>query len=113
MRSRPLTKRSTSGPRKLKCHKAGLRMISSQGPIPGSGASIRPPAHDAIRISRGESVAHHVADIMGDKVGFPDPELVEHTRNIASLGFLVIAVLGMRREAHAPQVRNDDSVIMH
>src|SRR5665647_2077183 len=40
MRSRPATRRSTSGPRKLKCHSAGLRMISSHAPMPGSGASI-------------------------------------------------------------------------
>src|SRR5712692_4210040 len=31
---------SSSGPRKLKCHSIGLRVMLSQSPIPGSGASI-------------------------------------------------------------------------
>src|SRR2546425_13216609 len=34
------TRRSSSGPRKSKCHSIGLRTMLSQSPIPGSGASI-------------------------------------------------------------------------
>src|SRR5271169_6620085 len=63
----------------------------------------RHPAGDPIRILRSKRVAHHVADIMGDKVGPLDLQLVENTRDIAALGFLVIAIFGMRREPHSPQ----------
>jgi len=34
-------------------------------------------------------------------------------RDIAALCFLVIAIFGMRREPHPPQVRNNDRVIVH
>jgi len=40
MRSRPDTRRSMSGPPKSNCQSSGLRTISSQGGIPGTGASI-------------------------------------------------------------------------
>ena len=58
------------------------------------------PAGDAIRILRSEGVADHVADIMGDKIGLFDLEFVKNTRDIAALRFLVIAIFGVRREAH-------------
>jgi hypothetical protein len=37
---------------------------------------------------RSEGVAHHVADIMGDKIGLLDLEFVKNTRDIAALRFL-------------------------
>ena len=41
MRSRPATSRSMSGPPKRKCQSRGFFRISSQGPMPGTGASMR------------------------------------------------------------------------
>jgi hypothetical protein len=62
---------------------------------------------------RGEGITHHVADIMGDEVAPLDLELVKNARDVATLRFLVVAIFGMRREAHPAQVRNDDRVIVH
>src|ERR1700730_9687955 len=50
---------------------------------------------------------------MGDKIGLLDLEFVKNTRDIVALRFLVIAIFGVRREAHPPQVRSDDRVIVH
>ena len=47
---------------------------------------------------------------MADEVGSLDLEPVENARDVAALRFLVVAVCGVRREAHSAQVRNDDRV---
>jgi hypothetical protein len=66
------------------------------------------PARDLRRILRGEGVAHHVADVVGDQLGLVDPEPVEDARHVVALRFLVVAALGMGRQAHAAQVGHDD-----
>jgi hypothetical protein len=88
-------------------------MISSACADPREWGVHHHPAGDPIRILRSEGIAHHIADIMGDKIGPLDLQLVENTRDTAGLGFLVIAIFGMRREPHSPQIRDDDRVIVH
>ena len=46
------------------------------------------PARDAIRILRRERIAHHVADIMGDKIRFFDLQVVQNAGDIAPCVFL-------------------------
>jgi hypothetical protein len=53
------------------------------------------PARDPRRILRGEGVAHHVADVVGDEVGGLDLEPVEHARDIVALRLLVVTAVGM------------------
>ena len=111
MRSRPATSRSTSGPRKLKCHSIGLLMISSHGPMPGKGASITTHLARALRILRGKRIADHIADVVGDEIGPVDLQRVHHLRYVARLRFLLVSALWMGREADAPQVGNDHFVL--
>ena len=96
-----------SGPRKLKCQSSGLFRISSHGPMPGNGASMIDPFADAIRILRGERVADHVADIMGDKIGLLDVELVQHGRDVDALRFLVVAGV---RDTTKPMPRRSGTI---
>jgi hypothetical protein len=42
------------------------------------------------RILSGERITHHVADIVGDKIGPLDAERVEQTGHVAALGLLVV-----------------------
>ncbi len=42
-------------------------MMSSQSPMPGSGASITTHLRDARGILYRQRVAHHVADVVGDE----------------------------------------------
>ena len=70
------------------------------GADPWDGGIHHHPASDAIRMLRSEGVNHHVADIMGDKVGLLNIELVKNTPGVTSLCLLIIAIFGMRREAH-------------
>jgi hypothetical protein len=80
--------------------------------IPGPDAGERSvhgdPARDALRVERGEGLADHVADVVGDEIGFPDVEVVEHAGDIAGLG---LAAFRVGREAHAAQIRDDDRVV--
>ena len=62
------------------------------------------PARDASRILRGERIADHVADIVGDEIGLSIFERVEHPRHIARLRLLVVAA---RRDATRGPCRAD------
>ena len=64
------------------------------------------------RRSRIVGVAHHVTDIMGNKISLLDFEFVKDTHDIAARCFLVIAFFGVRREAHPLQIRSDDRVVV-
>ena len=86
-------------------------MISSHGPMPGSGASMMDEAGDPIRVLRRQRIADHVADIVGDERRPRDAERIEQPGHVLALGLLVVAALGPRGEAHAAQVGDDDAVV--
>ena len=71
------------------------------------------PAGNAVAILRREGVAHHVADVVGDEVGFLDFQMVENARNVDGLIFLRVARVGMRGKPHAAQIRHDHGMIFH
>jgi hypothetical protein len=52
------------------------------------------PSVDAIRVLGSEGVAGPVADVVSYEIDFVDLELVENKRDVAGLGFLVIAGFG-------------------
>ena len=104
MRSRPATSRSISGPPKRKRHRSGFLRISSHGPTPGSGASIRTKRATRSWILRREGVADHVADIVRNEIGALNAECIQHAGDIPALGLLVVTALGTRGEPHSPQV---------
>ena len=51
--------------------------------------------HDALGKLRGERIPHHVADVMGDDIGFLNPQSVQNPSDIAPLRRFVIAALGV------------------
>ena len=66
---------------------------------------------NAAAVLGGEGIAHHVADIVGDEIDLADLQVVQHARNVVSLGLLVVAPGRMCGQAHAAQVRHDDEVV--
>ena len=70
------------------------------------------PFGDARGILRRQRIAHHVADIVGDEVGLLDLQRIHHAGDVQRLVLLGVAGVGMRRQAHAAQVRHDDGVIL-
>jgi len=85
MRSRPLHRRSSSGPRKLKCHSIGLRVMLSQSPIPGKRCIDHHPARDPDRILSSQRIADHIADVMCDQVCLLDLECIHDAGNVDRL----------------------------
>ena len=77
----------------------------------GQGRVDDDPFADPVRILSGECVAHHVADIMGDKRGLLNVEFVQHRRRCRWPGFSCHSRLRIRRIAHPAQVRHDNRVI--
>jgi hypothetical protein len=69
------------------------------------------PSCHALRELGRQRVAHHVADVVGDKGKVPEPELIEDGGEVPRLRHLFVAGFGMGRQAHAAQVGNDDGVI--
>ena len=65
----------------------------------------------AVAVLRGEGVADHVADVVGDEGGSLDLERIENACNVAGLRFLVVAAGRLGGEPHAAQVGNDHRVI--
>ena len=71
------------------------------------------PTCDARGILRGERVAHHVPNVVGNQIAFLDLQIVQHTRDIHGLILLFVSGLRVSGEAHAAQVGNDDRVVLH
>ena len=86
-------------------------MISSQGPTPGSGASISTKRLTRSGCCGGKGEADHVADVVGDQVGLARLQRVQDARDVLGLILLVVAAGGLRREAHAAKVGHDHRVI--
>ena len=71
------------------------------------------PASDPVAVLCGECIPDHVADIVRDKSELSiEAELMEHRGDIPGLAFLIVALFGVRREAHAAEVRHDDGMIV-
>ena len=68
-------------------------------------------ARHTLRMLDGKGVADHVADIVGDEIGAVDLQRVEHAGDIAGLGLLVVAALGLGRQAEAAQIGHDHGVV--
>ena len=49
---------------------------------------------------------------MTDESGLVDVQLVHHLRDIARLRLLVVAALGVRRQAHTAEIGNDHGVVV-
>jgi hypothetical protein len=62
-------------------------------------------------VLRGERVAHHVADVVGDQINRPEFQCVEHAGDVVALRLLVVAAGGPGREAHPAEVGHDDRVV--
>jgi hypothetical protein len=60
---------------------------------------------------RGEGIADHVADVVGDESCAADLQPVQHLRDVVRLRCLVVAAGRMRREPHAAQIGRDNGVI--
>jgi len=96
----------------LKCHSSGEFQNLVPRPDAGERRIDDDPFGDAGRILRGERIADHVADVVGDEIGLVDLERVHHPGDVGALRLLVVAALRLRRQAHAAQVGNDDGVIL-
>src|SRR5436853_3917581 len=112
MRSRPCTRRSSSGPRKLKCHSIGLRVMLSQSPIPGSGASITTQRVTPDRILSSQRIADHIADVMCDQVCLLDLECVHDAGNVDCLALLGVGGIRVVEPTHTAQVGDDDGMVL-
>ena len=57
-------------------------------------------------VLRGEGVADHVTDVVGDECYALDLERIENAGDVVALRFLVVAAGRLGREAHAAQIGN-------
>jgi hypothetical protein len=80
-------------------------------PDPGQRCVNENEPRDSSGILRSKRVTDHVADIMRNKIGSVDFQLVKHARHIACLRLFVEASRRLGGEAHSPQVRYDYGVV--
>jgi hypothetical protein len=92
----------------------GLRVLQLIVPVADSGQGCihDHPFRDALRIERGECVAHHIADVVGDESGVPDVQTIQDRGEVVRLSDFFVTTFRVGRKTHPAQIGNDDSVIL-
>src|SRR6516165_12109629 len=75
----------------------------------GEGSVDQNPFRYTLGIKRCKGIADHIANVVSDEGDFLDSQLIEDCSHVPSLGGLFVTAFGMGRQAHATEIRNDDS----
>ena len=73
----------------------------------------RHPARDPRRVLCRQRVSHHIADVVGDEIGFLNFEGIHYAGDVDGLILFGIPSIRMGRQPHAAQVGHDHGVILY
>src|SRR5215469_16647577 len=77
----------------------------------GEGSVHHNPFRHLQGIKRRKGIADHIANVVSDEGDFLDSQFTEDCSHVPSLCGLFVTAFGMGRQAHATEIRNDDSVV--
>src|SRR6516165_2174687 len=77
----------------------------------GEGSVHHDPFRHTLGIECRKGIAYHIANVVSDEGDFLDSHLIEDCSHVPSLGGLFVTAFGMGGQAHATEIRNDDSVV--
>src|SRR5271168_1477296 len=88
--------------------------VAADDVVPGADTRYRRIDWDELRyaigVLRSKGVADHITDVMGNKIDLVDLQRIQNTRDVFTLGLLVIPASRPRRETHAAEIGNDNRV---